>query len=150
MSENLFKIRVFRRNLMKLIIVWERSQLDPAFVDPVIASIVDAEGKETLLTYSKFVPDNPEKFTRDIDGVVISQPRNKLDPNVGYKVKMAFSNGHIYQEATVDITPVCAQPPLDPATVATICHMYAYDYSQKTWRPLPVDPRLMVQLEEQP
>ena len=138
-------VRIFRRNLSKIIIVWERSQLDPAFVDPPIASIVDEEGRETLLTYSRFKPDNPEKFVKDIDGVVISHLHNKLDPDKGYKIKIAFSNGHVYQEAVQEVMPVSALPVLEPVKPVEIMHIYGFDYRRHAWVPLPVDTKLMIE-----
>jgi hypothetical protein len=138
-------VRVFRRNNKNIIILWNTAQLDPAFVDPVIATRVDAGNKEVPLTYSKFRPDNPEKFPKDIDGIVVSHANNSLDPNLGYKIKLSFSNGNLYCEALQDVLPVSAVPPPEPVKSAEIVHVYGYDYKNRKWVPLPIDPNLMVE-----
>lgn len=137
--------RVFRRNNKNIIILWNTAQLDSAFVSPVVASILDQDGKESLLAYSTFKPDNPEKFPKDIGGIVISHLNNNLNPESGYKIKLSFSNGNVYQEAIQDVLPVSAITPVEPARPADIVHMYAYDYKNRKWVPLPVDQRLMAE-----
>ena len=137
--------RVFRRNNKNIIILWNTAQLDISFIDPVVASIVDAEGKESLLAYSKFKPDNPEKFPRDIDGIVISHINNNLDPNSGYKIKLSFRNGNVYCEALQDVLPVSAITPVEAPKPTEVVHMYAYDYKNRKWVPLPADQKLMVE-----
>lgn len=137
--------RVFRRNNKNIIIVWNATQLDPLFVSPVVATIVDSEGKESLLAYSKFKPDNPEKFPRDVDGIVISHINNNLNPDMGYKIKLSFCNGKVYCEALQDVDPVNATSPINIPKPAEAIHMYAYDYKNRKWVPLPVDQKLMVE-----
>ena len=137
--------RVFRRNNKNIIILWNTAQLDVSFIKPVVASVVDLEGKENLLVYSKFTPDSPEKFPKDIDGIVISHNNNNLDPNLGYKIKLAFSNGDMYCEALQDVLPVSAVTPTEPIKQAEAVHMYAYDYKNRKWVPLPVDQKLVVE-----
>ena len=137
--------RVFRRNNKNIIILWNTSQLDPAFVSPVVASVVADDGKETLLTYSKFSPDSPEKFPRDIDGIVISHVNNNLDPNSGYKIRLSFVNGTVHSEALQDVLPVNALGPVETPKPSEIVHMYAYDYAARKWVPLPVDQKLVME-----
>jgi hypothetical protein len=114
-------------------------------VDPVIATVVDPEGKESLLAYSKFKPDSPEKFSKDIDGIVISHSNNNLEPNTGYKIKLAFKNGHVSQETLQDVLPVSPIGVIDVPKTSQSVHMYAYSYRDCKWVPLPVDQRLMVE-----
>ena len=137
--------RVFRRNNKNIIILWNAAQLDPVFVSPVVVSVIDSEGKESLIAYSKFRPDSPEKFNKDIDGIIISHVNNNLDPAAGYKIKLSFSNGNVYLEAIQDILPVSSITPSEIPKTAEIVHMYAYDYVNRKWVPLPVDQRLMVE-----
>jgi hypothetical protein len=143
MSE--ISVRVFRRNAKNIIILWNTAQLDEAFIKPVVASIVDLEGKESLLAYSKFKPDSPEKFPKDIDGIVISHANNNLDPNTGYKVKLSFSNGNVYYEALQEVLPMSNVVPAEVLKPIESVHMYAYDYANRKWVPLPVDTKLMLE-----
>lgn len=136
--------RVFRRNNKNIIILWNTSQLSPDFVDPVVASIVCDDGGESILAYSKFKPDSPEKFPRDIDGIVISHINNNLDPDSGYKIRLSFRNGLVHSEALQEVLPVNALGPMDPPKTNEIVHMYAYDYAERKWVPLPVDQRLIM------
>lgn len=136
--------RVFRRNNKNIIILWNTAQLDSSFVDPVIASLVGDDGKESLLVYNKFVPDSPEKFPKDIDGIIISHLNNNLDPNSSYKVKILFANGTLRHEVVKDVLPVSPVVPAESMKPTQIVHMYAYDYKNSKWVPLPFDPRLAV------
>ena len=113
-------------------------------MDPVIVTLVDAEGKETLLAYSKFKPDSPEKFPRGIDGIVISHINNNLDPNSAYKIKLSFKNGHVYCESVKEILPVSSVGMPEAIKPVDAVHVYAYDYANHKWVPLPVDQKLMV------
>lgn len=136
--------RVFRRNNKNIIILWSAAQLDASFVKPVVASTVDTDGKESLLIYSRFKPDNPEKFPRDIDGIIISHVNNNLDPNKGYSVKLTFGNGITSHEERQEVLPVSAVTPAEPIKAVEAVHMYAYDYKNRKWVPLPVDQKLVV------
>ena len=138
-----FSSRVFRRNNKKIIILWDASQLDSTFTNPVIASVIGVEGKDTPLTYSQFKPDNPEKFSRDIDGIVISHLSNNLDPNKEYKVKLVFHGQEDSCETIQEVLPATVIVPTETTRVTEVVHMYAYDYKNRKWVPLPVDQRLV-------
>ena len=82
-------LRVFRRNNKGLILLWSGSQLDTRHKN-VNAYLVDSDGVERPLITTKFVPDNPEKFNNDVEGLVISHSQNSLDPSKTYNIRMIF------------------------------------------------------------
>ncbi len=134
--------RVFRRNNKNIIILWDAALLAPEFVDSPTATVIEDGGREILLTYSKFRPDNPEKFSKHIAGIVVSHINNNLDPAAGYKIKLAFVNGQMHHEAFQDVLPVSAVSP-ESIKPAEIVHLYGYDYNNRKWVPMPIDPKLL-------
>lgn len=136
--------RVFRRNPKNIIIVWNVTGLDMPMKRPVVATIID-EGKETLLAYSRFIPDSPEKFPRGTDGIIISHVNNNLDPNKAYKIKLSFGDSEPKTELIKDVSPTCVYTAPEAPKDIQPTHMYAYDYKKCKWVPLPVDQSLIVE-----
>lgn len=138
-------VRVFRRNNKNTIIVWNTVQLDTEYNKPVIAALINDIGQEIILTYSKFVPDNPEKFPRGIDGIVISHVNNNLNPTEQYKIKVTFNgeNGESFSTEK-DILPVILTPASETIKPVDVVHVYGFNYKTRQWVPMPVDPKLIV------
>lgn len=138
-------VRVFRRNLRNLIIVWNTAQLDPSLRQCTSAFILDGipNGKETLLTFSKFVPDTPEKFPKDIDGIIVSHANNNMDPMKPYLVKVVFGFGECRHEEIKEVLAMSNFVIPEPPKITNDMHMYAYDYAERKWVPMPFDPKLV-------
>lgn len=112
---------------------------------PVVATVID-DGQETLLAYNKFIPDSPEKFPKGTEGIIISHVNNKLDPNKLYKVKLIFGDQNPKLEIMKDVMPACVYTaPIEPPKDVQPTYMYAYDYKQKKWVPLPADQKLVLE-----
>ena len=139
MSINL-SVRVFRRNLRNTIIIWNGAALLPSQREKVAVFLFDENGMDTdkQLSFSKFVPDSPEKFSADVSGVVIPHAENKMDPVKQYNIRVIFGEGDDSMEIT---KPVMAANSIDFSKMGTAkptAHLYAMDYETNTWVPWPV------------
>ena len=141
MSANI-NFRIFRRNGKNLILLWNSASLPDDCREEVAAFLVDESGNEGPLTYSKFVPDSPEKFAKDVTGIVIPHAQNKMDPEKPCTVKVVFGDGDDSFEVSKTVLPANSAPePQEKDTKAV--HLYGMDYKTKTWVPFPVDHDLM-------
>jgi hypothetical protein len=145
MQENL-NLRIFRRNPKNIIIIWNSAHLTGFFTRPVSAMVIDEAG-DMLLTYSKFVPDAPEKFPKDIDGIVISHSGNNLDANKAYKIKIAFGDRVNGFEIIKEVMPVNSFTIPDGPKEVQAMHMYAFDYRKQKWVPFPFDPKVLENID---
>ena len=110
------------------------------------AFLVDEQGNEGPLTFSKFVPDSPEKFSGDVDGIVISHAQNKMDPAKPYTIKVVLGEGEDSVEFTKDVLPANAAPVPEQSPRAMgpkEVHIYGMDYRTGKWVPFPVDPDVL-------
>lgn len=132
--------RVFRRNNKNLILLWNNTSLSDDQRSCIAA--FEAPGgleDDRELTWSKFVPDNPEKFAPDVDGIVVPHASNRLNPSEACTVKVVLGSGEDSLEMVKEVLPANsvvepARPP-EPKRV----HMYAMDYSRNVWVPWPHD-----------
>lgn len=138
--------RVFRRNAKKLVLIWNGLGIPDNSRGSVSVFLVDGS-IEGPLTWSKFVPDNPEKFSKDVDGLVIPHSQNKIDPTKPCIVKVLFGEGDDSFEIVKEVHPASASPvtpsvPVDASNSATsgarAMLMYGMDYRTGKWIPFPV------------
>lgn len=138
--------RVFRRNNKNLILLWNNAQLSDDQKVSLFAYAVDGLSDDRQLEWSKFVPDNPEKFAPDVDGIVIPHIQNKLNPMEKCTVKVVFGTGEESLEMVKDVMP--ANAVIEPSRSATETHgqkrmfLYAKDYRTGEWVPWPVDGKM--------
>jgi len=137
--------RIFRRNQKNLILLWNAGSLPDGAKDSLSAFLVDEEGNEGPLKFSKFIPDNPSKFQGDVDGIVISHEQNKMNPESAYTVRVVIGDGDDPLEFVKEVLPAAAVPPPErtPQEPPRIVHIYGMDYKTKRWVPFPVDPELV-------
>jgi hypothetical protein len=137
-------LRIFRRNAKNLIFLWNAGSLPDAAKDVVSAFLVDEDGNEGPLKFSKFVPDNPSKFQGDVDGIVIAHDQNKMDAESAYTVRIIIGDGDEPLEFIKEVLPANAVPPPErtPQDAPKVVHVYGMDYKTKRWVPFPVDPSL--------
>jgi hypothetical protein len=134
--------RVFRRNGKNLILLWSQSQLTDEQREEISAHVVDpdgmGEGRE--LKFSKFVPDNPEKFAPDVGGIVIAHSVNGLNPSESCTVRVVIGMGEDSIEMIKDVLPY---KPIGEIPSRQEPHrkvyLYAMDYETKAWVPWPSD-----------
>lgn len=135
--------RVFRRNNKNLIMIWNNSQLSEGQKDSLFAYVVSGLCDDRELEWSKFVPDNPEKFAPDVDGIVIPQIQNKLNPSETCTVKVVFGIGEESLEMVKDVMPANAiigpSRPMPESAGQKRMFLYAKDYKTGEWVPWPVD-----------
>jgi hypothetical protein len=146
MSANL-SLRIFRRNLKKIILIWSANALPDSCRDSIAVFVMDDEHKGPI-AFSKFVPDSPEKFSKDVDGIVILHAPNKIDPAKPCTIKILFGEGEESFEIVKDILPASASPvapsvPVDSANSSTSgakpMLMYGMNYKTGKWIPFPID-----------
>ena len=139
-------LRVFRRNNKGLILLWNGAHVEQRFRN-VKAYLVGSDDVERPLVTTKFVPDNPEKFSEDVDGLVIAHLANSLDPVKSYNIRLIF--GTADDSFTIDKQVLSATPiAKDPVVAETIVHMYGYDYDNEKWVPLPVNTSLFFKKDQ--
>lgn len=143
MSSNI-NFRVFRRNTKNLILLWSAASLPDDSRPSVAAFIIDGDSDRPL-SFSKFVPDNIEKFSGDVDGIVISHASNKIDPTKSCTVKVLFGEGDDSFEVTKTVLPANSAPESQERETAgpKVVHMYAMNYATKQWVPFPVNQELL-------
>jgi hypothetical protein len=134
-----FGLRVWRRSDSKTILIWNQSLL-PDDCREVSNVFVDDDTCRGPLKCSKFVPDNPEKFAKDVDGKVIPHAINGLDPLKLYVMRVVFGVDDETVEASKEVKPVGAIPVRVPEHTQTtnIVHVYGMDYATGKWIPFPV------------
>lgn len=136
--------RIFRRNNKNLILLWNSEALTPKQKDNLVVLEMGESETERPLSYKRFVPDNPEKFADDVDGVVISHAQNSLDPVKSCVVKLVF--GHLDDDGAFEVVksvdPANSAPDKTASKEPTELRMYGMDYATGEWKPLPVDPKL--------
>jgi hypothetical protein len=133
-------LRVFRRNNKGLILLWNGSHVEQRYKN-VHAYLVGSDGVERPL--SRFVPDNPEKFNGDVEGLVIAHLQNSMDPVKSYDIRLIFGgkdDSFVMDKQVLSATPIAK----DPASSETVVHMYGYDYDNEKWVPLPVNTSLFL------
>ena len=137
-------LRIFRRNNKNTIILWNSASLPDENKTSVAAFLVDGE-KEGPVVFSKFVPENIEKFAKDVDGIVISHSANKMDPTKPCTIKVLFGEGDDSFEITKTVLPANSAPEATDRESAgpKVVHMYAMNYETKQWVPFPVNPELL-------
>jgi hypothetical protein len=134
-------LRVFRRNAKNIIIIWNNAQMEEKYHRCAGVFLVGDDGVERPLISNKFVPDNPEKFSNDVDGMIVSHSSNSLDPSKIYNIRVMFgSDGDmiVFDKQVMSTITEFGKP--EPAG-ETIVHMYGFDYDAQKWVPLPVDPK---------
>ena len=143
MSSNI-NFRVFRRNNKNLILLWNAASLPDDGRTSIAAFLVDGES-EGPVTFAKFVPENIEKFAKDVDGIVIPHGPNKIDPSKACTIKVLFGEGDDSFEVTKTVLPANSAPEATERETAgpKIMHMYGFDYATKQWVPFPVNPELL-------
>jgi hypothetical protein len=135
--------RVFRRNNKNLILLWSQSQLSDPQREGISAFAVDdgtdADGRP--LKYSKFVPDNPEKFAPDVGGIVVSHAVNGLNPSEPCTVRVVLGDGEDSLEMVKEVLPAnsVGDIPPRPAEPHRKVYLYAKDNATDTWVPWPAD-----------
>ena len=141
MSSNI-NFRIFRRNSKNLILLWNSASLPDDAADSVAVLLVDGGGNEGPLSFSRFTPENPEKFAKDVDGIVIPHGPNKMDPTKSCTVKVIFGDGDEGFEVVKTVLPANSAPEAPERDLSSpkAIHMYAMDYRTKTWVPFPVNP----------
>lgn len=140
----ILNFRVFRRNAKNLILLWSSGHLTEDQKSIVTAFLVDpldgmSDGRE--LKWSKFVPDNPEKFTQDVCGIVIQHSTNAIDSAKSCAIKVMLGHGEDAIELIKEVLPANAIGDLPrPAVDASRrLHMYAFDSSTGAWIPWPAN-----------
>lgn len=136
--------RVFRRNNKNLILLWNPASLPDDGRFSVAAFLMDGQS-EGPLVFSKFKPENPEKFPGGVDGIVIPHGQNKIDPAKACTVKVLFGEGDESFEVTKTVLPANSAPEAQDREMAgpRVMHMYGYDYRAKQWVPFPINPELV-------
>jgi len=137
-------VRIFRRNNKNTIILWNSNQLPDDSRSSVAAFLIDGEN-EGPLVFSKFIPESPEKFSGDVDGIVIPHTANKMDPTKPCNIKLLFGEGDDSFDITKTVLPANSAPEAQEREAAgpKIMHMYGMDYGTKKWVPFPVNPELL-------
>lgn len=143
MSSNI-NFRVFRRNNKNLILLWNSASLPDDNRTSIAAFLVDGDA-EGPVKFAKFVPENSEKFAKDVDGIVIPHSSNKIDPTKPCTIKVLFGEGDDSFDVTKTVLPANSAPEAQEreSSGPRICHMYAMDYATKQWVPFPVNPELI-------
>ena len=144
-KENPFSLRVFRRNLKNIIIVWDSEHLDDSLKKCVSIMVMHESAEPAALDFSKFLPDAPEKFSQYIDGVVIPHLVNNLDPLEQYTLKLTFGDKDLKHEELKEVLPLAGVHIPNAPKPLNVAHMYGYDYKRHKWVPLPVDQSLLPQ-----
>jgi hypothetical protein len=143
MSSNI-NFRVFRRNSKNTIFLWSANALADESRLSVAAFLIDGESDRALV-FSKFTPENPEKFSGDVDGIVIPHMLNKIDPSKTCTIKVLFGEGDDSFGVEKTVLPANSSPEAQERETAgpKIVHMYGMDYSTNKWVPFPVNPELL-------
>jgi hypothetical protein len=133
--------RVFRRNGKNLILLWSQSQLTDEQREEISARVVDpnglGDGRE--LKFSKFVPDNPEKFAPDVGGIVIAHSTNGLNPSEPYTVLVVIGAGDESIEMVKDVLPYKPIGDVQRPEQNRKVYMYAMNCETNVWVPWPHD-----------
>lgn len=140
MSSNI-NFRVFRRNNKNLILLWNNGTLPDTCRETVSAFIDREEGGP--LKFSRFVPESPDKFAKDVDGIVIPHSGNDMDPSKGYEIHVVFGEGDDAMEVIKLVKPANFSHEVPTSTPDNAVHIYGMDYSTGKWVPFPVDPKLL-------
>ena len=140
-------LRVFRRNARNLIFLWSPTGLTGA--PKITASIVEEGAPDRPLIFTRFVPEQPEKFSKDVDGIVIAHQENDMDAGRQYSIKLAFGNGGREGiEFIKQVKPANAAPEPVPQKDQRVVHVYGMDYGTGKWVPFPVDSKLILERGE--
>lgn len=153
---SILNFRVFRRNAKNLILLWSSGHLTEDQRDNVCAYLMDpldgmSDGRQ--LKWSKFVPDNPEKFTQDVSGIVIQHSVNAIDSAKSCVIKVILGDGDQAIELVKEVLPANAPDIPRPVDTSKRLHMYAMDPVTSSWVPWPangtIPPNIHVYLKEQ-
>jgi hypothetical protein len=139
-------LRIFRRNTKNCIFLWNSELLPDDNKLSVAAFIIDGEG-DRALEFTTFRPDNPEKFSPGVAGIVISHAANKIDPTKPCTIKVLFGEGDDSFEVEKTVLPANSAPEAQDRETGLprIIHMYGMDYRTNKWVPFPVNPEHMVE-----
>jgi hypothetical protein len=147
--------RVFRRNNKNIILLWNAGALPDNCRDSVSVHIsrspsLTEDGSEMdeyyPVEFSRFLPESPEKFAKDVDGVVISHSKNNIDPTALCVAKVVFGEDEDAIEIYKEIKPANSSPSENIGTQqfsGKDLRLHGYDYRNNKWVPFPVDPKLL-------
>ena len=140
-------LRIFRRNQKSLIFLWSSTGIPDS---PKVAAFIVEEGAaDRPLKFTKFIPDQPSKFSCDVDGIVISHQDNAMDAGRQYSIKLSFgAGGREGFEFIKQVKPANAAPEPVLQKDQRVVHVYGMNYSTGKWVPFPVDSRLILDREE--
>jgi len=99
MADIKFNPRTYRRNRSKLIIVWEAIELPGGELD------VTNDSTGEVFQYEKFVPTHPDRFSDNIEGIVIDQDENDLDAGEELVVRVSIKVVGEIVSKTVRVLP---------------------------------------------
>lgn len=136
--------RVFRRNARNLILLWSALLLTEEQRGELSVFLVNQAGdEERKLEYSKFVPDSPEKFAPDVEGMVLSHAANRLNPAEACTIKVIFGSGGDALEMVKEVLPANSIPELSHSQDQhKRVYLYAMNYSDNSWVPWPANGKL--------
>jgi len=137
--------RVFRRNSRNLILLWSEGGMSESQKESIrvyIHQISDTEESSREVFFRKFAPDNPEKFTKDVSGIVVPHAENKIDPKSRCMVRVVFGSGDDAIEIDKEVLPASASGAIESTSCPTtqagvVVHLYAWDTEKGKWVPLP-------------
>jgi len=140
-------LRVFRRNAKNLIFLWSPTGLPG---NQKVSAFIVEEGKaDKPLQFGKFVPEQPEKFSKDVDGIVISHQENGMDAGRQYSIKLSFGvGGREGFEFIKQVKPANAAPEPTAQKDQRVVHIFGMNYNTGKWVPFPVDSKLILEREE--
>ena len=141
MEKNI-NLRVFRRNNKNIIILWNNYNLEERYLKSITAYLVGSDEIETPLAFDRFVPDDPSKFSKDIDGIVIPHSINSLQVEKIYNIRIMFGKGD--DMLIEDKEVLSTMNHLEKLEIPNgELHVMGYDYASNKWVPLPVDMKLI-------
>ena len=135
--------RVFRRNNKNLIFLWNSGSIPDSCGGSI--SVIREDDDGSALEFSRFVPENPEKFAEDVDGIVIPHAQNRIDPSKSCSVRVVFGEGEDSFSLSKTVKPANFSPESPSKPVAEV-RMYGKNYSTGEWVPFPVDSKLLEEL----
>jgi hypothetical protein len=138
MNSNI-NFRVFRRNNKNLILLWSSNMLSEDQKNSIKAFLTGEEGQpDRELLWKKFVPDNPEKFAADVDGMVVAHSSNGMDPAQACKIKVVFGSEPDLLDLEKEVLPANTPVQVPGTTAPAIkAYIYAWDYEKDEWVPFP-------------
>jgi len=148
MEKNI-NLRVFRRNNKNIIILWNNGLLEEKYLKNINVYLVGSDGVESPLSFDRFIPDDPSKFSKDIDGVIISHSVNNLKIEKVYNIRIIFGNKDDLKIVTKEVLSGLnhfEKPEIPSGEI----HVMGYDYAINKWVPLPIDKRLIGDVNGKP